>query len=293
MLIKSLNQYKHPRNFPFWIQRNRHDERDMPLLHGHEFVELIYVAKGQATHLFQDISYEIGEGDVFIINPGEKHGYVIGEGQSIQVINCLFEPGFIPIYLLRELRLSDSLDFFYVQPFLNRDARFYHKLNLRGVTADKTKGILEELHHEMVGQSPGFQALVQLRMTELFILLSRYYNERKNKADKRSPSELLVRRVCGYVERHYNQKITLPLLSELFYIGVRQLNRHFNRHIGSSVIEYVHRIRMEKAKRLLVETDEKINVVAELVGYEDAASFSRSFTREVGRSPGKYRELNR
>lgn len=293
MLIKSLNQYKHPRNFPFWIQRNRHDKRDMPPLHGHEFVELIYVAKGQATHLFQDISYEIVEGDVFIINPGEKHGYQIGEGQSIQVINCLFEPGFIPTYLLRELRLSDSLDFFYVQPFLNRDARFYHKLNLRGEAADKTRGILEELLQEMVRQKPGFQALVQLRMTELFILLSRFYNERNNKTDKRSPSELLVRRVCGYVERHYSHKITLPMLSELFYIGGRQLNRHFNRHIGTSVIEYVLRIRIEKAKRLLAETEEKVNVVAETVGYEDAASFSRSFAREVGCSPGKYRDQHR
>ncbi|MDF2660339.1 MAG: helix-turn-helix protein [Paenibacillus sp.] len=293
MLIKSLNQYKHPRNFPFWIQRNRHDERDMPHLHIHEFVELIYVASGRATHLFQDISYEIGEGDVFIINPGEKHGYVVGAGQSIQVINCLFEPGFIPMYLLRELSLSDRLDFFYVQPFLNGDARFYHKLKLRGETADKTKGILEELHQEMQQQKPGYQALVQLRMTELFILLSRYYNERNTNIGMPSSSELLVRRVCGYVERHYDQKITLPLLSELFYIGVRQLNRQFNRHLGTSVIGYVQRIRMERAKRLLVETDEKINQIAELVGYEDAASFSRTFTREVGCPPGKYREQSR
>jgi AraC family L-rhamnose operon regulatory protein RhaS len=99
--------------------------------------------------------------------------------------------------------------------------------------------------------------------------------------------------VCGYVERHYDQKITLPLLSELFYIGVRQLNRQFNRHLGTSVIGYVQRIRMERAKRLLVETDEKIIQIAELVGYEDAASFSRTFTREVGCPPGKYREQSR
>ncbi|MDF2718391.1 MAG: AraC family transcriptional regulator, partial [Paenibacillus sp.] len=183
----------------FWIQRNRHDQRSMPLLHTHEFVELIYVDGGQATHLFQDTSYEINKGDIFMINPGEKHGYTVTEGQTIEVINCLFHPDFIASYVLRELRLGDSLDFFYVQPFLNREIRFNHKLNLGAADADKTRGILEELHREMTQQDSGYQALVQLRMTELFILLSRYYNKRKHNLQSPSPNELLVSRVCGYV----------------------------------------------------------------------------------------------
>lgn len=179
MLVKSLKHYKHPSDFPFWIQRNRHDQRSMPSLHAHEFVELIYVERGQATHLFQDTSYEIAQGDIFIINPGEKHGYTVSEGQSIEVINCLFHPDFITSYVLRELRLGDSLDFFYVQPFLNSEARFNHKLNLWSAAAYKTQSILGELHQEMTQQENGYQALVQLRMTELFILLSRFYNKRE------------------------------------------------------------------------------------------------------------------
>lgn len=293
MLVKSLAHYKHPDNFPFWIQRNRHDQRSMPLLHTHEFVELIYVECGQATHLFQDTSYEINKGDIFMINPGEKHGYIVTEGQTIEVINCLFHPDFIASYVLRELRLGDSLDFFYVQPFLNREIRFNHKLNLGAAGADKTQDILEELHREMTQQDSGYQALVQLRMTELFILLSRYYNKGKHKPQIPSPNELLVRRVCGYVERHYNQKITLPMLSKLFYVGERQLNRHFNRYRGTSVYEYVQFIRIEKAKRLLIDTDDIMSVVAHRVGYEDAASFGRLFVRQCGCSPGKYREQNR
>lgn len=293
MRIKSMNQYSHPRDFPFWIQRNRHNVRDMPAIHSHEFIELIYVAEGRGTHLFQDIFYEVRAGDVFVINPGERHGYSLEEDQEIAVVNCLFEPGFMPTLLLRELRISDSLDFFYVQPFLNEDVRFHHKLNLRGEAADKTGRILEEIHQEMDRQNPGFQAMIQLRMTELFILLSRFYKERKNKTDSGSSKELLVRRICGYVERHYSQKITLSTLSELFYIGPRQMNRLFNQFMGASVIDYVHRVRMEKAKRLLTDTDEKVTVVAEMVGYGDPAFFNKLFVREAGCPPGKYREENR
>lgn len=293
MEIKTMSYYKHPRDFPFWIKRNRHDKHDIPPLHGHEFVELIYVESGQATHLFQDISYEVRAGDIFIINPGEVHGYAIQDGQQIIVTNCLFDPGFIPTSLLRELRLSDALDFFYVQPFLNKEARFHHKLNLRGSIEDVVRSGLKELHQELLQARPGYQAVVQLRMTELFILLSRYCTEEQRTKGGSASSELLVQRMCGYVERHYDQRITLSTLSELFHIGVRQLNRLFHRHKGSTVIEYVHRVRVEKAKRLLVDTDEKMNVVSEMVGYEDVAFFSKLFARVTGTTPGKYREQHR
>lgn len=293
MRIKSMSLYSHPRDFPFWIQQNLHDVRDMPDFHTHKFVELIYIADGRATHLFQDICYEIQAGDIFIINPGERHGYSLKEDQRIVLFNCLFEPDFIPHSLLNRLHITDSLDFFYVQPFLNGHSRFHHKLNLRGEAADRTRTILEELLQELNRRQPGYQAIIQLKMTNLFILLSRFYKNRNHNADHRSPQELLVRRVCGYVERHYNQKITLPDISALFQIGVRQLNRLFNQYTGSSVIEYVHRIRIKHAKRLLTDTDEKVNVVAELVGYGDPAFFNKLFVREAGRSPGKYREENR
>jgi AraC family L-rhamnose operon regulatory protein RhaS len=293
MYTKSMKEYSHPRDFPFWIQRNRHDVLDVPELHVHEFVELIFVVEGRATHLFQDIYYEVGEGDVFVINPGEAHGYALKEDQSIEIVNCLFEPGFIPTSLLGELQVSDAMDFFYVQPFLHEKARFYHKLNLRGSDASAALSILEGILAEMSRRRSGFQPLIQLKMIELFILLSRYYSERKDQADAAAPGEVLVRRACGYVERHYAEKLTLPVLTELFHIGARQLNRYFNRHAGCSVIEYVHRVRMEKAKRLLADTDEKIAVVSEMVGYEDTSFFSRLFARQAGCPPGKYREDSR
>lgn len=290
---KLMNHYSHPRDFPFWIQRNGHNSLDTPGWHIHEFVELIFVMEGQATHLIQDAAFDLRAGDVFMINPGEMHEYVLKDDQRIEIVNCLFQPDFIPSSLLREMQLSDSLDFFYVQPFLNGEARFHHKLNLQGAAAKEAMDLLEEIEREMRRRHPGFQPLIRLKMVELFILLSRHYNMRKDKPETRSPGELLVRRVCGYVERHYNQKITLALLSDLFHIGERQLNRQFNKYIGTSVIHYLHRIRIDHAKRLLADTDEKIAAIAELVGYEDPAFFTKLFTREANCPPGKYRETVR
>ena len=54
----------------------------------------------------------------------------------------------------------------------------------------------------------------------------------------------------------------------------------------------VHRIRMKEAKRLLTMTNEPIARVGELSGYPDQFYFSRTFRKEVGENPTKYRKMN-
>lgn len=293
MTIKRLDSYLVSERFPFLIKRTVHHLDDMPDLHGHDFVELVFVIRGVATHRFQNIEYEIRAGDVFMINPGEEHGYALQENQEVEIMNCLFHPGLIHETLLHELQISHSLDFLYVQPFLNEEIRFYHRLNLRGEASGKVLYLLQEMQQELDERRPGYEAFIRLQMIQLIILLSRYLGEaQKGIIPQVNKNELLVRRVCGYLERHYNQKITHSTLSKLFHLSPRQLNRQFNQYVGRSVIEYVQHIRIEKAKHLLTETDDIIAVVAETVGYEDAAYFSTLFTRIVGCSPGKYRETS-
>jgi AraC family L-rhamnose operon regulatory protein RhaS len=126
----------------------------------------------------------------------------------------------------------------------------------------------------------------------LLILLSRYYHLSRKASLSRTPTgEIVVRRICGYLERHYHQKISLPSLSKLFNISIRQMNRLFKKETGLSVIETVHQIRIDRAKQMLLETDEKVIVIAAMVGYENPAFFSRLFTRLTGSSPGKFRSM--
>ncbi|MBD2864715.1 AraC family transcriptional regulator [Paenibacillus oceani] len=290
METKLMRHYPHPYDFPFWIQRNRHSSVDTPGWHIHEFVELIFVMDGQATHMIQDASYDLRVGDVYVINPGEMHEYVLEERQHIEIFNCMFDPGLISHALLREIDASDSFDFYYVHPFLNKESSFHSKLVLQGEASREALELLDGMEREMRRRDYGFRTVIQLKLAELFLLLSRHYQKKNDKInDACSSGELLVQRVRGYIERHFNHKISLPLLSELFHIGTRQLNRQFKKYIGKTVIEYLHLIRMEHAKKLLVETDEIVAVVARMIGYEDPASFSRLFAREVNCPPGKYR----
>jgi AraC family L-rhamnose operon regulatory protein RhaS len=277
----------------FWVQRNFHDWNSPVKLHSHDFVELVYVVRGKAQHRFEGDVYEIRTGDVFIINPGEEHAYDIVPGNELEIVNCLFLPDLIEDSLLHELKITDSIDFFYIHPFLDKNERFHHhRLNLFGQESTRVLALLEEMIGEVTTAQPGYDTIIRLRLLELLILLSRYYAMKHNTESlyRSVEGDRLIRRICGYLERNYSQKISLESLTSLFNISVRQLNRLFKRETGSSVFEMIHRIRIERAKYLLTETDDKVISVAGAVGYDDPASFSRLFARHVGCPPGEYRK---
>lgn len=74
------------------------------------------------------------------------------------------------------------------------------------------------------------------------------------------------------------------------HVSPRTLNRLFVRDFGLPPIELVVRERMAHAYHLIAETDMKIATVAQAVGYESLASFSRLFKKRIGTSPGRCRQ---
>ncbi|HZG88189.1 AraC family transcriptional regulator [Paenibacillus sp.] len=289
--MRKLNSSAYMReDFPFWINRTTQGTIDE---HGHDFVELVYVVRGRGRHHFAGASYDIHAGDVFIINPGETHAYSVQPGDRMEIINCLFMPSFIPDSLLRELDVTNAMDYFYVHPFLQHDHRFNHRLNLRGDEADHVLALLEGMLREHAQSNTGYATVIRLQLLELLILLSRYYKglRARTESPRQQEGTMTARRLYGYMERNYDKKMTLQSLSELFNVSERHLNRLVRKQYGKSVVDVLHDIRIARAKRLLCETDEKIISIAAMVGYEDSSFFTRLFQRHVGCSPSQYRAM--
>ncbi|SDM84230.1 AraC-type DNA-binding protein [Paenibacillus sp. yr247] len=289
------SQFMNDKQIPFTINRCFHDQQNTPSVHSHDFIELVYLVSGQTEHLFEGESYRIQAGDVFIINPGEVHTYRTEPGECIEIINCLFTPELIHESLLKELGVSQSMDFYYVHPFLNPRERFHHRLNLVGSASSHVLSLLETMITEWEHHRPGYLTIIKLQMLQLLILLSRCYTDSTSKEKKSSRTAnhtILVRRITGFLERHFDKKMTIPDLCELFNVSSRQLNRVFKQETNQTVTERIHDIRIDRAKQYLAEGDEKVIHVAHRVGYEDPAFFTQLFRRKVGCSPGQYRDLH-
>lgn len=131
---------------------------------------------------------------------------------------------------------------------------------------------------------------------DFFILLQALCNEitAAFKRKKRGDRDTLFEQVEGYVREHAcEQSMSLNLLASEFDMSPPGMSKFFREKADRNFIDYLTDLRMERARRLLSETDLRIRDIMEQVGYTDISSFTRKFTLVVGMSPGKYRSKGR
>ncbi|TBL69389.1 helix-turn-helix domain-containing protein [Paenibacillus thalictri] len=101
----------------------------------------------------------------------------------------------------------------------------------------------------------------------------------------------LSRKMRAYIDEHFsNPDLSLVHLSEAFGVSSKYVSQLFKEENGENFVDYLAYVRMEKAKRLLVETDMKVQDISAEVGYMHTFSFTRVFKKTVGMTPGEYRK---
>lgn len=105
----------------------------------------------------------------------------------------------------------------------------------------------------------------------------------------RHAGSFIVNQATAYIEEHYAQKLTLQEVADKCYVSQWHLSKLINKYTGNTFYELLNNVRTEKAKALLNDPKLKIGDIVDMVGYSDAAHFSRVFKRIVGVSANEYR----
>lgn len=100
-------------------------------------------------------------------------------------------------------------------------------------------------------------------------------------------TDSLPQKIRQYIDAHYHQEITAETLSRRYGYTPSYINRIFKRDSGTTPLQYVTALRMERAKELLLQ-DIDIKKIAAATGYEDARYFSRVFKNETGLTPSAW-----
>lgn len=104
-----------------------------------------------------------------------------------------------------------------------------------------------------------------------------------------STGEQILDRTMEYLTNHYTEKITLEELAELEHISTSYLSRKFKQRTGVPVITYINRLRVEKARQLLMASLLDINEIAYQTGFDSPKYFHRVFKSVTGESPASFR----
>lgn len=95
--------------------------------------------------------------------------------------------------------------------------------------------------------------------------------------------------ICNYINENYSEKITLNAIADSVGFSKYYISRLFKQHMGVTIIDYLIKVRLDKAKELLGKGDYSIKQISFMIGYSDPNYFTWSFKKYLGISPIKYR----
>ncbi len=95
--------------------------------------------------------------------------------------------------------------------------------------------------------------------------------------------------VYNYIRENYSGPITLETVSGIARMSPFAFSRYFKKNSGAGFVEYLNRVRTNKACYLLRETDSHINGIASECGFTSISNFNKQFRKTEGLSPREYR----
>ena len=205
-----------------------------------------YVIKGSGTLYSEKGEYKVGHGQIFIVTPYENAYYVADESDPWEYVWIAFNG-----------RLAKKLD--------SLDSRVFS-------TSYEPFAMIRDLQKRQDTREEVSAAALFLIFAEIFSGRSRHPH--------------YVRRTVDTINSLYMRPITVEAIANDLRLDRRYLARIFKASVGMSVQEYLIKVRMEQAEKLLRD-GVSVGMTAELVGYNDPFNFSKMFKKYYGVSPSR------
>jgi len=277
---------------------NEHRGRGHFPMHSHPFSEILCTISGSGHVTLRRKNHNCSPGTIFLALPGEQHASSWNNAPRRPWTAFIMQFNMeIPSEALEratDLRLSHSTAAFYRFFFLEK--RHFHRL--APAVFRTVRDAFRHLSSGLRDQPQAGHAAVASFWLEFLALVSHDIEETTGTTGRGivldwsdKEKRLLRARHLLTREEYRNREISTVArevgMSEYHFI------RSFREAFGISPMRYRASIIMQRAARLLAQTDLPVEDIAHQVGYASAHSFSRAFHRQYGVSPRAYRRLHR
>lgn len=244
--------------------------------HDHDFTEIAYILSGKGCYVVNGITYNVEAGDLIMCNPGVKHQNIV---TNMKEPTVEFICGFTDFHFKNMPPNSVILkDGGYI---LHTNAELRQEINKH----------CYEMIAENDANKPGKCFMLKARLMQILLLVVRevydvnpeytkgYNFESYNKS-------YAVKRIINYLNENYEHKISLEQIAHNMYLSPVYISKIFKEETGESPINYLIKIRLEKARDILTHSDSRsIKNIANSVGYDDVYHFSKLFKKYYGVAP--------
>lgn len=238
-------------------------------------------------HHIESETFPVHKGQLFAIPVGVSHVFrptsPNASVDQLVVYNCLFDSQMMDHL---SILLHDSPITEHLSSLADGTSTYFSIFDYD----NSFENILMKLYREVSAPCIGSTTMLQTLLAQLVVAV---YRQKFGNIDKPTTEAADFSRVLQYIENHLFVSNTLTDLASLSQWSSRNLQRMFMRHTGQSFGSYLQNCRVQRSCALLRDSDHKITLIAERVGYRDIDSFNNIFKKKVGQTPSSYRKLYR
>jgi transcriptional regulator GlxA family with amidase domain len=151
--------------------------------------------------------------------------------------------------------------------------------------------LLKDFMKEADGKLPGRDALLDAIGIRIVHSLIRAAFSVSAGSDRIS-NRLEIHRVIEHLHNHFEEKLNVADLAQIAAMSTAHFSRVFRRETGHPPLEYLIRIRLQKARLLLMAGDDNITEIALKCGFATPSHFAACFQRQCGTTPSEYRKTH-
>ncbi|MEE9367230.1 MAG: AraC family transcriptional regulator [Pontiella sp.] len=257
--------------------------------HKNQGMEITYIEKGMLEWMVEGIPEPVESGSIYFSLPWQVHGSVNPQEPDNVIWHVLFHLEKDYPHPKPNFSFPKSLGF--SKDEMNILSTVFSNSNRHCFPATPTmRNLMPTLIGEMQSTHELRNAHVTTLLRAILVELKRIVAGEVLDDGKHTYSEKRVQALIASMPARCDQQWTLAEMAEHCGIQRTQLSKIFQKLTGSTPMEYLFRIRMERAKTLLRETDIKIIDIAFECGYGTSQYFSNTFKQAAGSSPSEYRK---
>ncbi len=244
-------------------------------LHCHNYFQMVGILSGDGCFHIEDTSYPIEKEQIYMLCPQQMHAIPLGEKNSA------------PLHML-------DVKFTVADPALFEDlvrvGNMFHLRQFGWFLRFFDKILAESTHRE-----PYYYSIINGYLLEMLVRIVRECLGICTQAPEEEAPHVDtfkgvdVAALMQYIDFNYSRIICLEDLSRLAGVNKTTLISIFKELYGTTPIRYINRIRLLKARELLVNTDASVSEIAELVGFQSIHYFSRFFKAKENCTPMEFR----
>ncbi|MFN1217835.1 AraC family transcriptional regulator [Chryseobacterium kwangjuense] len=254
---------------------HRHIEKP----HRHDFYAAVLFTNGTGIHEIDFQKYEVSEGSLFFLSPGQIHSWELSEDIDGYIFFCSQE--FYEMHYVNQ-KLRNF-------PFFG-SVSFPRKLQLDAEELERTDQLFQLLGKEFQSQHVMKDGLILSLMSQVFISATRFFSK---DIDVRSSSASLsyfkhYQDFENLLEEYFTSQKSIAYYASLLEITPKHLNRIVQTVVRKTATDVITERVVLEAKRMLIYLDESLVEIAFRLGYEEYSYFVRVFRKSSGMTPTQF-----